>query len=75
MRTFAIMRRLQPGRTINYRCEDRKKVGEIRVTSMTLDRSRLPLSETQTIRKKPTVQPGHSFDDTAFKPVFQIVKF
>jgi hypothetical protein len=28
-----------------------------------------------TILTKPTVQPGNAFEDTAFKPGFEIVKF
>ncbi len=44
---------------------------------MSLDRSWLPLSENPDHRpqKKRTVQPEDAFEDTAFQPGFEIVKF
>jgi hypothetical protein len=62
---------------IDYRCEDRRKSGELRVgigairlvltISFKKPRSSPP--------KKRTVQPGDAFEDTLFKPGFEVVKF
>jgi hypothetical protein len=54
-----------------------KQIGVWReeATLVPLDRSWLPLSEDPDPKKKQTVQPGDAFEDTAFKPGFEIVKF
>ncbi len=61
---------------MDYGYEDRKKLASQVATLMTLDRSWLPLSKTPIIAlNKRTVQPGDAFEDTVFKPGFEIVKF
>jgi hypothetical protein len=52
-----------------------KKVGKLRAMLVPLDRSRLLLSKNLITSKKRTVQRGDAFEDTAFKPGFEIVKF
>jgi hypothetical protein len=62
---------------IDYRCEDRKKVGELGCDIwchlMSVD-SLFQKSPIITLKKQ-TVQPGDAFEDTAFKLGFEIVKF
>jgi hypothetical protein len=63
---------------IDYRYEDRKKVGELRgdigdLGSGLNTSSRKPWSSPQ--KKKETVQPGDAFEDTDFKPDFETSKF
>jgi hypothetical protein len=50
-----------------------KKVGKM--TLVPIDGSRLHLSENPITLYKRTVQPGDAFEDTAFMPEFEIVKF
>jgi hypothetical protein len=64
--------------SIDYRCEDRKKVGELRGGTCSCHVRSLvsPFQETPIIiPKNQTVQPGDTFEDTDFKPGFEIVKF
>jgi hypothetical protein len=62
---------------IDYRCENRKKDGDIRSNILVpLIWSSLSLSENPDSNpQKGTVQPQDAFEDTAFKPGFEIVKF
>jgi hypothetical protein len=53
-----------------------KKLASEEATLVQLDRSSLPLSENPVIApQKQTVQPRGAFEDTAFKPGFETVKF
>jgi hypothetical protein len=63
--------------SIDYRCEDRKNVGELRgdvgaVRWVLTPSFRKPRSSPP---KNRTVQPGDAFEDIAFIPGFEIVKF
>jgi hypothetical protein len=67
----------QPGFTIDYRCENRRKIDELRgdigAIRYALNSSfRRPRSTPPKMR---TVQPGEAFEGTAFKPGFDIIKF
>ncbi len=59
---------LSTGSTIDYRCEDRKKVGELKCDGGVFQKTPMITP------KEWTVQPGHAFKDTAFKPLFKNVK-
>jgi hypothetical protein len=66
---------LLPVSTIDYRCEDREKVGEWR-DEIGAIRKVLTFSFRTLITtpKKQTVQPEDAIEDTTFKPGFEIVK-
>ncbi len=60
---------------IDYKCKD-KNLASLEASLVPLDRSWLPLSENPFITpRQRTVQLGDAFEDTAFKPGFEIVKF
>ncbi len=61
----------------DYRCEDGKKVGELRgdigaITPVLNPSFKKPRSSPP---KNRSVQPGDAFEDTSFKPMLEIVKF
>jgi hypothetical protein len=63
---------------IDYRCEDKKKVGELRGDSSgaAVDTFSLPLSENLIMTPNTrTIELGNKLKDTAFKLGFEIVKF
>ncbi len=62
---------------MDHRCEDRKKVGELRGEIVAIRYVLTPsFRNPQTSpRKKGTVQPGDAFEDTALKSGFEIAKF
>ncbi len=61
---------------IYYTCEYRKQIGELRGDIGTITYVYRLLSETPIItHKKQTVQPGNEFEDNAFRPGYEIVKF
>ncbi len=72
---------LLPIHLMDYRCEDvRKKLASWEATLIQLDRPGLVLSDSlrkpqSPSQKKWTVQPQDAFEDTAFEPRFEIVKF
>ncbi len=63
--------------TINVKTEDRKKVTSQEATLVSLERPWLRLSQNLDHQppKKRTINPGDAFEDTAFKPGLEIVKF
>jgi hypothetical protein len=63
-----------PGLNIDYRCEDGKS-GKSRGDISAIRKELTPSSENLIITLlKRTVQPGYAFEDTAFKPGFEIVE-
>jgi hypothetical protein len=74
---FDLEKKNAPVLSIGYRCEDRKKVG---YSGSVIDaiRSVFTLSFRKSRLSPPkirTVQSGDAFEDTAFKPWFEIVKY
>jgi hypothetical protein len=73
------LKALHPYIIVDYRCEDRNKVkeltGEISAIRKVLTPCYKKKPQSPPHKKKRTVQSGDTFEDTAFKPRFESVKF